>query len=61
MVSGGETFGVQYGRCVNLQTGPGSSSYSSSPGVEGVMGSEPVDGVDGCIREVRKQVGVGAD
>lgn len=25
------------------------------------MGAEPADGVDGCIREVRKQVGVGAD
>jgi hypothetical protein len=35
--------------------------YPSIPGIEGVMGSEPADGVDGCIREVRKQVGVGAD
>jgi hypothetical protein len=35
--------------------------HPSCPGVEGVMGAEPADGVDGCIREVRRQIGVGAD
>ncbi|KAF9447853.1 hypothetical protein P691DRAFT_801734 [Macrolepiota fuliginosa MF-IS2] len=41
--------------------GPRSTLYPSNNGVEGVMGAGVADGVDGCIREVRRQVGVGSD
>lgn len=41
--------------------GPKSSLYPSREGVEGVLGAEAADGVDACIREVRRQIGVGAD
>ncbi|KXN84962.1 hypothetical protein AN958_11807 [Leucoagaricus sp. SymC.cos] len=41
--------------------GPRSSLYPSRSGVEGVIGAEVADGVDGCIREVRRQIGVGVD
>ncbi|KAJ3563287.1 hypothetical protein NP233_g9037 [Leucocoprinus birnbaumii] len=40
---------------------PRSSLFPSRNGVEGVLGAEVADGIGGCIREVRKQVGVGAD
>ncbi|KAF8204132.1 hypothetical protein BJ912DRAFT_896082 [Pholiota molesta] len=41
--------------------GPRSSLYPSQQGVDGVNGAEPVDGVDNCVKEVRKQIGAGAD
>ncbi|KAF5352795.1 hypothetical protein D9756_006226 [Leucocoprinus leucothites] len=41
--------------------GPRSSLFPSRGGVEGVLGAEVADGVDGCVREVRRQIGVGAD
>ena len=30
-------------------------------GIDGVRGAEVVDGVDECVREVRRQIGAGAD
>lgn len=30
-------------------------------GVDGVMGAEVADGVDECVRAVRRQIGAGAD
>lgn len=44
-----------------MRLGPKSSLYLSRDGVEGVMGAKVADGVDGCIREVRRQIGVGSD
>ncbi|KAF9478898.1 hypothetical protein BDN70DRAFT_879394 [Pholiota conissans] len=41
--------------------GPRSLLYPAQQGVDGVNGAEPVDGIDNCIKEVRKQVGAGAD
>ncbi|KAF9532198.1 hypothetical protein CPB83DRAFT_759631 [Crepidotus variabilis] len=41
--------------------GPQSALYPSQNGVDGVMGAQPVDGVDECVKEVRKQIGAGAD
>ncbi|KAF8167255.1 hypothetical protein B0H34DRAFT_644930 [Crassisporium funariophilum] len=41
--------------------GPKSSIYPAQEGIDGVKGAEPVDGVDACVREVRKQIGSGAD
>jgi hypothetical protein len=47
-----------WGSCVEVMN---VSLYPSRDGVEGVMGAKVADGVDGCIREVRRQVGVGSD
>ncbi|KAF8971879.1 hypothetical protein BDZ97DRAFT_1913765 [Flammula alnicola] len=41
--------------------GPKSSLYPAQEGIDGVKGAEPVDGVNDCVREVRKQIGAGAD
>ncbi|KAF8989725.1 hypothetical protein BDQ17DRAFT_1256626 [Cyathus striatus] len=41
--------------------GPKSSVNPSSEGIEGVTGAEVADGVDECVRAVRRQVGAGAD
>jgi hypothetical protein len=30
-------------------------------GIDGVKGAAVVDGVDDCVREVRRQIGAGAD
>ena len=35
--------------------------YPAQEGIDGIRGAESVDGVDACIREVRKQIGAGAD
>ncbi|KAL0577826.1 hypothetical protein V5O48_004154 [Marasmius crinis-equi] len=40
---------------------PKSSIYPHQEGINGVVGAESADGVDGCVREVRKQIGTGAD
>lgn len=45
----------------NNSTGPKSTLYPSQSGVEGVTGAEVADGVDGCIKAVRRQIGAGAD
>jgi hypothetical protein len=44
-----------------LWLGPKNLLYPSRDGVEGVMGAETADGIDECIREVRRQIGVGVD
>ncbi|GLB43774.1 putative amidohydrolase family protein [Lyophyllum shimeji] len=41
--------------------GPKSSLFPSQNVVEGVTGAEAADGVEGCIRAVRRQIGTGAD
>ncbi|KAG7100221.1 hypothetical protein E1B28_001996 [Marasmius oreades] len=41
--------------------GPKSTSHPHQEGIDGVTGAAVADGVDGCIREVRKQIGTGAD
>ncbi|KDR85897.1 hypothetical protein GALMADRAFT_132525 [Galerina marginata CBS 339.88] len=41
--------------------GPRSSLYPAQEGIDGIKGAEPVDGVDACVKEVRKQIGAGAD
>ncbi|KAF8993090.1 hypothetical protein BDQ17DRAFT_1368762 [Cyathus striatus] len=41
--------------------GPKSSINPSSEGVDCVVGAEVADGVDECVRAVRRQVGAGAD
>ncbi|KAF8079360.1 hypothetical protein FPV67DRAFT_113826 [Lyophyllum atratum] len=41
--------------------GPKSSLFPSQNGIEGVIGAESADGLEGCIRAVRKQIGAGAD
>ncbi|CAA7264934.1 unnamed protein product [Cyclocybe aegerita] len=41
--------------------GPRSSLYPHQEGIDGVRGAEPVDGVEECVKEVRKQIGAGAD
>ncbi|THH31033.1 hypothetical protein EUX98_g3170 [Antrodiella citrinella] len=41
--------------------GPRNQLYPNRDGVEGKMGAEVADGVDGCVRAVRRQVGAGAD
>ncbi|KAF5384786.1 hypothetical protein D9615_000885 [Tricholomella constricta] len=41
--------------------GPKSSLFPSKNVIEGVTGAEAADGVDECIKTVRKQVGAGAD
>ncbi|KAF5386530.1 hypothetical protein D9757_005911 [Collybiopsis confluens] len=44
-----------------LIPGPKSSVNVNQEGIEGVTGAEVADGVDGCIRAVRRQIGAGAD
>jgi len=41
--------------------GPKSMLYPAQEGIDGIRGAESVDGVDACVREVRKQIGAGAD
>lgn len=41
--------------------GPRSSLYPAQEGIDGVKGAEPVDGTENCVREVRRQIGAGAD
>ncbi|PPQ96795.1 hypothetical protein CVT26_006209 [Gymnopilus dilepis] len=41
--------------------GPRSSLYPHQQGINGVNGAEPVDGIAECVKEVRKQIGAGAD
>lgn len=41
--------------------GPKSTLYPSQEGIDGIKGAVSVDGVDACVREVRKQIGAGAD
>ncbi|KAF8893709.1 hypothetical protein CPB84DRAFT_1783219 [Gymnopilus junonius] len=41
--------------------GPRSSLYPHQQGIDGVNGAEPVDGIAECVKEVRKQIGAGAD
>ncbi|KAF8799853.1 hypothetical protein BYT27DRAFT_7119399 [Phlegmacium glaucopus] len=41
--------------------GPKSTLYPAQEGIDGIKGAESVDGVDACVREVRKQIGAGAD
>ncbi|KAF8799600.1 hypothetical protein BYT27DRAFT_7234400 [Phlegmacium glaucopus] len=41
--------------------GPKSTLYPAQEGIDGIKGAESVDGVDACVREVRKQIGGGAD
>ncbi len=42
-------------------TGPKSSIHPHSEGIEGVTGAEVVDGIDECVKAVRRQVGAGVD
>lgn len=41
--------------------GPRNHLNPSQRGVDGITGAEAVDGVDECVKEVRKQIGTGAD
>lgn len=41
--------------------GPKSSVHINQDGVEGITGAEVADGIEGCIKAVRRQVGAGAD
>ncbi|KAK7051468.1 hypothetical protein VNI00_004442 [Paramarasmius palmivorus] len=41
--------------------GPKSMLYPSQEGVDGVTGAEVADGIDGCVKAVRRQIGAGAD
>ncbi|KAI0066404.1 hypothetical protein BV25DRAFT_1878246 [Artomyces pyxidatus] len=41
--------------------GPKSAVYPNQEGIDGVMGAEVADGLDGCVKAVRKQIGAGAD
>jgi imidazolonepropionase-like amidohydrolase len=41
--------------------GPKSTLHPAQEGIDGVRGAEVVDGVDECVREVRRQIGAGAD
>jgi hypothetical protein len=41
--------------------GPKSNLYPAQEGIDGIKGAESVDGLDACVREVRKQIGAGAD
>ena len=41
--------------------GPKSTLYPAQDGIGGIKGAESVDGIDACVREVRKQIGAGAD
>ncbi|RDB26525.1 hypothetical protein Hypma_005642 [Hypsizygus marmoreus] len=41
--------------------GPKSTLFPSQNNIEGITGAEAADGVDECIRAVRRQVGAGAD
>ncbi|PBL03140.1 hypothetical protein ARMGADRAFT_978056 [Armillaria gallica] len=41
--------------------GPKSSIHPHSEGIEGVTGAEVVDGIDECVKAVRRQVGAGVD
>jgi hypothetical protein len=41
--------------------GPKSTLHPAQEGINGVKGAEVVDGVDDCVREVRRQIGAGAD
>ncbi|KIK68747.1 hypothetical protein GYMLUDRAFT_36243 [Collybiopsis luxurians FD-317 M1] len=41
--------------------GPKSSIHVNQEGIEDVTGGEVADGVDGCIRATRRQIGAGAD
>ncbi|TCD62877.1 hypothetical protein EIP91_006283 [Steccherinum ochraceum] len=41
--------------------GPKNGRYPNRDGVEGIMGAEVADGVEECIKAVRRQVGAGAD
>ncbi|KAK1234606.1 hypothetical protein PQX77_002191, partial [Marasmius sp. AFHP31] len=40
---------------------PKSSIHPSQEGIDGVVGAEAADGIDGCVKAVRKQIGTGAD
>ncbi len=42
-------------------TGPKSSIHPHSEGIEGVTGAEVIDGIDECVKAVRRQVGAGVD
>ncbi|KAK0205163.1 hypothetical protein DFS33DRAFT_1373683 [Desarmillaria ectypa] len=41
--------------------GPKSSIHPHSEGIEGVTGAEVADGIDECVKVVRRQVGAGVD
>lgn len=41
--------------------GPKSTLHPAQEGINGVKGAEVVDGVDECVKEVRRQIGAGAD
>ncbi|KAG6872524.1 hypothetical protein C0995_009098 [Termitomyces sp. Mi166 len=41
--------------------GPKSSLFPSQNGIDGITGAEAADGIDACIKAVRRQVGAGAD
>ena len=41
--------------------GPKSSLFVNKEGIDGVTGVEVADGVDECIKAVRRQIGAGAD
>ncbi|KAG7451500.1 uncharacterized protein BT62DRAFT_984593 [Guyanagaster necrorhizus] len=41
--------------------GPKSSIHPHSEGVEGITGAEVTDGIDECVKAVRRQVGAGVD
>lgn len=41
--------------------GPKSNLFPSRDGIEGITGAEVADGIEECIKAVRRQVGAGAD
>uniref|UniRef100_A0A0W0FJ74 Amidohydrolase-related domain-containing protein n=1 Tax=Moniliophthora roreri TaxID=221103 RepID=A0A0W0FJ74_MONRR len=41
--------------------GPKSMLYPNQEGIDGIMGAEVADGIDGCVAAVRRQIGAGAD
>ena len=41
--------------------GPRNPLYPNRSGVEDIIGAEIADGVEGCVKAVRRQIGAGAD
>lgn len=46
---------------IEVWTGPKSSLHVNKEGVDGVTGVEVADGINECIKAVRRQIGAGAD